>query len=116
MGTFVRQYNTFDVNVMVGVGDGLVAPVVRDVGGRGLKGISSEVKALASKAQSGELEAHQVRSIACTCFFTIAPLSVLSQLGLKAMHTRYLYTSMILHAAALPVLPWLGPKRTRSRV
>ncbi|CAN0416251.1 unnamed protein product, partial [Laminaria digitata] len=60
MDTFVRQYNTFDVNVMVGVGDGLVAPVVRDVGGRGLQAISSEVKDLASKARAGELEAHQV--------------------------------------------------------
>ena len=64
MDTFVRQYNTFDVNVMVGVGDGLVAPLVRDVGGRGLQAISSEVKALASKAQTGELEAHQVQSTA----------------------------------------------------
>lgn len=63
MDTFVRQYNTFDVNVLVGVGDGLVAPLVRDVGGRGLQAISSEVKALVSKAQAGELEAHQVRNI-----------------------------------------------------
>ncbi len=61
MDTFVRQYNTFDVNLMVGVGDGLVAPVVRDVGGRGLKAISSDVKALASSAQAMELEPHQVR-------------------------------------------------------
>lgn len=60
MDTFVRQYNTFDVNVMIGVGDGLVAPVVKDVGGKGLKAISSDVKALASGAQAGELEPHQV--------------------------------------------------------
>lgn len=60
MDTFVRQYNTFDVNVMVGVGDGLVAPVVRDVGGRGLKAISNDVKALASSAQAENLEPHQV--------------------------------------------------------
>ena len=60
MDTFVRQYNTFDVNVMVGVGDGLVAPVVRDVGRKGLKSISDEVKALASGAQAQELEPHQV--------------------------------------------------------
>eukprot|EP00904_Undaria_pinnatifida_P013593 jgi/Undpi1/9364/HiC_scaffold_26.g11822.m1 len=60
MDTFVRQYNSFDVNVMVGVGDGLVAPVVRDVGGRGLHAISKEVKDLASKAQSGELATQEV--------------------------------------------------------
>ncbi|CAM9394885.1 unnamed protein product [Ectocarpus sp. 4 AP-2014] len=62
MDTFVRQYNSFDVNVMVGVGDGLVAPVVRDVGRRGLKAISSDVKALASSAQAMELEPHQVET------------------------------------------------------
>lgn len=56
----MRQYNTFDVNVVVGVGDGLVAPVVRDVGRKGLKSISDEVKALASSAQAQELEPHQV--------------------------------------------------------
>lgn len=57
--TFVRQYKTFDVNVMIGVGDGLVAPVVKDVGGKGLKAISDDVKALASSAQAMELEPHQ---------------------------------------------------------
>eukprot|EP00903_Cladosiphon_okamuranus_P017034 g15699.t1 len=70
MDTFVRQYKTFDVNVMVGVGDGLVAPVVRDVGGRGLKAISSDVKALASSAQAMELEPHQVE----TGTFTVSNL------------------------------------------
>lgn len=63
MDTFVRQYNTFDVNVMVGVGDGLVAPVVRDVGGRGLKAISSDVKALAERAQAQGLDPHQVTTL-----------------------------------------------------
>lgn len=60
MDTFVRQYNSFDVNVMVGVGDGLVAPVVRDVGGRGLKAISDDVRNLAHAAQAQELQPQQV--------------------------------------------------------
>lgn len=60
MDTFVRQYNSFDVNVMVGVGDGLVAPVVRNVGGRGLKSVSDDVRDLARRAQTQELEPHQV--------------------------------------------------------
>ncbi|CAM9166933.1 unnamed protein product [Hapterophycus canaliculatus] len=68
--TFVRQYKTFDVNVMIGVGDGLVAPVVKDVGGKGLKAISSDVKALASSAQAMELEPHQVE----TGTFTVSNL------------------------------------------
>lgn len=86
MDTFVRQYKTFDVNVMVGVGDGLVAPVVRDVGGRGLHAISSEVKALASKAQAGELEAHQVRStlrILGICFSSLRRYLCCLNLGKK---------------------------------
>ncbi|CAM9708110.1 unnamed protein product [Scytosiphon promiscuus] len=68
--TFVRQYKTFDVNVMIGVGDGLVAPVVKDVGGKGLKAISDDVKALASSAQAMELEPHQVE----TGTFTVSNL------------------------------------------
>lgn len=64
MDTFVRQYNSFDVNVMVGVGDGLVAPVVRDVGGRGLKAISDDVRNLAHAAQAEELQPQQVGDVA----------------------------------------------------
>lgn len=67
MDTFVRQYKSFNVNVMVGVGDGLVAPVVRDVGGRGLKAISDDVRALAQAAQAQELEPHQVSDTRLTC-------------------------------------------------
>ncbi|CAM9609536.1 unnamed protein product, partial [Sphacelaria rigidula] len=62
MDTFVRQYKSFDVNVTVGVGDGLVAPVVKDVGGRGLKAISDDVRELARGAQEQELEPHQVET------------------------------------------------------
>lgn len=59
----MRQYNSFDVNVMVGVGDGLVAPVVRNVGGRGLKAISDDVKALVRGANAQELAPHQVSAV-----------------------------------------------------
>lgn len=80
MDTFVRQYKTFDVNVMIGVGDGLVAPVVRDVGGRGLKAISDDVKALASSAQAMELEPHQVNCSWCS-YCTRSALCASSLLG-----------------------------------
>lgn len=60
MDSFVRQYKSFDVNVTVGVGDGLVAPVVKNVGGRGLKAISDDVRELARSAQEQELQPHQV--------------------------------------------------------
>lgn len=58
----MRQYNSFDINVTVGVGDGLVAPVVKNVGGRGLKAISDDVRKLARSAEAQELEPHQVGS------------------------------------------------------
>jgi len=48
---FTRQ----DISVAVAVEGGLVTPVIRDAGGKGLKEISSEMKALAEKAQAGKL-------------------------------------------------------------
>lgn len=70
MDTFVRQYNSFDINVTIGVGDGLVAPVVKNVGGRGLKAISDDVRKLARSAEAQELEPHQVglRDLSCRSF------------------------------------------------
>ena len=41
-GDFVRQYHKVDVNVVIGVGEGSVAPVVRDVDSRGIKSISGQ--------------------------------------------------------------------------
>jgi pyruvate dehydrogenase E2 component (dihydrolipoamide acetyltransferase) len=44
METSVRMYSRCDINVVLGVGDGLVAPVVVDAGGKGVKAISDEVR------------------------------------------------------------------------
>lgn len=90
MDTFVRQYKTFDVNVMVGVGDGLVAPVVRNVGGRGLKAISDEVRALATSAQAMELEPHQVCVCVYVCFFYSFVFALFCDtLALVLLHTPH---------------------------
>lgn len=43
METFVRRYHQVDINVVMGSGAGLVAPVIRDVGSKGLGSIASEV-------------------------------------------------------------------------
>lgn len=43
METKVRVYDRCDINVVVGVGDGMAAPVLLDVGSKGLKTISDEV-------------------------------------------------------------------------
>lgn len=46
MDKFVRRYEQVDINLVMGTGQGLLTPVIRDVGSRGLKSISSEVEAL----------------------------------------------------------------------
>lgn len=44
MDSFVRQYEQVDINLIVGEGASLRAPVLRNVGTRGLSSISQEVK------------------------------------------------------------------------
>ena len=43
MDSVVRVYDSVDINVVVGSGDTLSTPVIRDVGGKGVKGISDEL-------------------------------------------------------------------------
>jgi len=38
---------------------GLITPIVRDVGGKGLSSISAETKTLAKKARDGKLQPHE---------------------------------------------------------
>lgn len=45
MDSVVRVYDTVDINVAVGNGDALYTPVISDVGGRGVKAISSDLQA-----------------------------------------------------------------------
>lgn len=46
MDTFVRRYEQVDINVVMGTGDGLITPVLRDVGGKGIKALSDELNSL----------------------------------------------------------------------
>eukprot|EP01035_Chromulina_nebulosa_P018209 gene18209-23874_t len=41
--TYVRRYEQVDINVVVGSGDGLVTPVIRDVNSKGLNTIAKEI-------------------------------------------------------------------------
>lgn len=43
MDSVVRVYDSVDINVVVGSGDTLFTPVIRDVGGKGVTGISDEL-------------------------------------------------------------------------
>lgn len=55
MDSVVRVYDSVDVNVVVGTGDNLYSPVIRDCGAKGLKGISDELNAAVTAVDEGEL-------------------------------------------------------------
>lgn len=55
-GEFIRTYNRIDIGVAVAMEDGLITPVVRDAGNKGLREISEEVKELAGRARNKKLK------------------------------------------------------------
>jgi len=55
METAVRVFSRCDINVVLGSGDGLVAPVVVDAGSKGVKAISDEIRAAAAGVEAGTL-------------------------------------------------------------
>lgn len=54
MGDFIRVYNSVDINVVVGNGSSLYAPVIRDAGRRGLKALSDDVAAATAVVEGEE--------------------------------------------------------------
>ncbi|KAH8120408.1 dihydrolipoamide acetyltransferase [Phellopilus nigrolimitatus] len=59
LGETMRQYKKADICVAVATPTGLITPIVKDVGGKGLATISAEAKALAKKARDGKLQPHE---------------------------------------------------------
>lgn len=55
MDSAVRVYDSVDMNVVVGTGDNLYTPVIRDCGSKGLKAISDELNTAMSAVESGEV-------------------------------------------------------------
>jgi pyruvate dehydrogenase E2 component (dihydrolipoamide acetyltransferase) len=55
MDSVVRVYDSVDINVVVGTGDKLYTPVIRDCGSKGIKSISDELNSAVSAVESGEL-------------------------------------------------------------
>jgi pyruvate dehydrogenase E2 component (dihydrolipoamide acetyltransferase) len=55
MESVVRVYDSVDMNVVVGTGDKLYTPVIRDCGSKGIKGISDELTAAVSAVENGDL-------------------------------------------------------------
>ncbi|WVR06166.1 pyruvate dehydrogenase complex dihydrolipoamide acetyltransferase [Kwoniella sp. DSM 27419] len=56
LGDTIRQYKKADICVAVATPNGLITPIIKDVGAKGLASISAETKALASKARDGKLK------------------------------------------------------------
>lgn len=56
MGDFIRNYKRADICVAVATPNGLITPIIKDVGSKGLASISAETKSLASKARDGKLK------------------------------------------------------------
>ncbi|KDQ63619.1 hypothetical protein JAAARDRAFT_119432 [Jaapia argillacea MUCL 33604] len=55
LGEVIRQYKKSDISIAVATPTGLITPIVKDVGSKGLATISAETKALAKKARDGKL-------------------------------------------------------------
>ncbi|KAH7883699.1 dihydrolipoamide acetyltransferase [Phlebopus sp. FC_14] len=55
LGDVIRQYKNADISVAVATPTGLITPIVKDVGSKGLATISAEAKGLAKKARDGKL-------------------------------------------------------------
>lgn len=53
------RFNASDISIAVSTPTGLITPIVRDVGHRGLTEISSETKSLARLARDGKLKSEQ---------------------------------------------------------
>ncbi|KAI0080240.1 pyruvate dehydrogenase [Panus rudis PR-1116 ss-1] len=56
LGETIRQYKKADISVAVATPNGLITPIIKDVGSKGLATISAESKALAKKARDGKLQ------------------------------------------------------------
>jgi pyruvate dehydrogenase E2 component (dihydrolipoamide acetyltransferase) len=52
----VRRYTRADISVAVALEEGLITPIIRDAGNKGLKTISTEMKDLAGRAREGKLQ------------------------------------------------------------
>ncbi len=58
-GDVMHQYSREDISVAVAAPSGLITPIIRDAGRKGLAEISTEMKELAGKARDGKLQPHE---------------------------------------------------------
>lgn len=71
--SLVFSYHTQDISIAVATPNGLITPIVRNVGAKGLATVSSETKALALKARDGKLKPEEYQGGS----FTISNLGMM---------------------------------------
>ena len=76
----ILRFSRVDVSIAVAIEGGLITPVVKDAGGKGLAAISSEVKELARKARDGKLKPEEYQGGTFT-------ISNLGMFGVKSFNS-----------------------------
>jgi hypothetical protein len=71
--SYPRSYHTQDISIAVATPNGLITPIVTDVGAKGLSTISSQTKALAARAREGKLKPEEYQGGS----FTISNLGMM---------------------------------------
>lgn len=74
----MNRYKKADISIAVATPTGLITPIVKDAGSKGLATISAEAKSLAKKARDGKLSPHEYQ------------VCVLIYVGLSSTVTKYL--------------------------
>ncbi|MEO0419399.1 MAG: 2-oxo acid dehydrogenase subunit E2 [Pseudomonadota bacterium] len=78
-GDVIHQYSRQDISVAVAAPSGLITPIIKDAGRKGLADISKEMRELADKAREGKLQPHEYQG-------GTASLSNLGMFGTKEFH------------------------------
>ncbi|TIA89295.1 hypothetical protein E3P81_02976 [Wallemia ichthyophaga] len=73
LGDTIRQYHQADISVAVATPTGLITPIIKNAGAKGLAEISAETKTLAGKARDGKLKPDEYQGGT----FTISNLGML---------------------------------------
>lgn len=76
MDSVVRVYDNVDINIVVGSGDTLYTPVIKDCGNKGIKGISDELAANTAYLEDDEEEASSPPSPSDVGTFTVLNVGI----------------------------------------
>lgn len=78
MGDKVRMYKSVDINVVMGSGDSLYAPLVQGADSRGLKSISEELSSNLKNIEEGNLKGDNFSSVGTVTFMNMGMYGIKS--------------------------------------